>query len=509
MLNTSVSKGNHLIENCKELTTSNAAVATVTGASTTTDLVNSNWVAKTSTWQPAAHVTDAEPETTEEVSWDEEIPDVATLDVADPLKGADIWDVVPRDVVSVDRLVTVDGGKVDIMVVKEPEIDVVNVVVAPGSVWVIVLIKLWVSVLEGAVCVDTTDEVTEFVIVLRLVIVEAGKVDVRVVREPEIVVVWVTVEPGSVWSIVLSKVCVAVIDEIRVLVIVVRVVMVDGGKVDVKVVREPEIEVVCVIVEPGSVWIVVLTTVWVIVLSKVCVAVVDEIKELVIVVRVVTVDGGKIDVRVVREPDIDVVCVMVEPGSVWVIVLSKVCVAVVDEIKELVMVVRVVIVDGGTIDVRVVREPDIEVVCVTVEPGSIWVAVLTTVWVEVCVCVVVNDEIDKLVTVERLVTIDGGRVNIMVVREPDIEVVWVVVVPGSVRVKVLREVWTLVVVKIMIVLDTTVVGTSEMTVVGTSTVTVEAGSVVREVSTETTVEGVNVVVVPETDIIVILCQVSK
>jgi hypothetical protein len=53
-----------------QLTTSNAAVATVTAGRTTTDLVNSSWVAKTSTWQPAAHVTDADVGTTGDVSWD-------------------------------------------------------------------------------------------------------------------------------------------------------------------------------------------------------------------------------------------------------------------------------------------------------------------------------------------------------------------------------------------------------------------------------------------------------
>jgi hypothetical protein len=106
----------------------------VTGARTTTDLVNSNSVAKTSTWQPVVHVTDAEPEPAEEVSWGDDVADVVTPEDADALEATNAWDVVPREVVIVVRLVTVVGDRVDIMVVREPEIDVVNVVVAPKNV---------------------------------------------------------------------------------------------------------------------------------------------------------------------------------------------------------------------------------------------------------------------------------------------------------------------------------------------------------------------------------------
>jgi hypothetical protein len=42
-----------------------------------------------------------------------------------------------------------------------------------------------------------------------------------------------------------------------------------------------------------------------------------------------------------------------------------------DEITELVMVVRLVMVDGGTVEVKVVTEPEMEIVEVMVEPGSV------------------------------------------------------------------------------------------------------------------------------------------
>jgi hypothetical protein len=132
-------------------------VATVTAGRTTTDLVNSNWVAKTSTWQPAAHVTDANVGTEGDVSWDAEAADDVTLDIGE------VWDVVPGVVVSVIRLVTDDGGKVEIMVVRELEMDVVKVVVDPDNVCMIVLIEIWVKVLAGNVWVSEIVSVAEIV----------------------------------------------------------------------------------------------------------------------------------------------------------------------------------------------------------------------------------------------------------------------------------------------------------------------------------------------------------